>query len=109
LAEELKGVPIRVEAMDEDAVAMRSSLQSLLPDDREVLMLAAWEGLSASGIGRVLGCSPTAARIRLLRARSRLKEEMAGRITQRKRSGSAGHKQGGTAHVSDSPEEVLER
>ncbi len=109
LAEELEGVQTRIAPPDEDAVTMRSCLKSLLTDDREVLMLAGWEGLTASEIGRVLGCSPTAARIRLHRARSRLKDEMAGRTTQRKQSGSAGHKQGGTLHENSTTEEVIKQ
>lgn len=40
--------------------------------DREIIALAAWEGLGAAGLGRVLGCSESAARIRLHRARVRL-------------------------------------
>jgi RNA polymerase sigma factor (sigma-70 family) len=40
--------------------------------DREILALAAWEGLAAADLGRVLGCSSNAARIRLHRARRRL-------------------------------------
>jgi RNA polymerase sigma-70 factor (ECF subfamily) len=109
LAEELEGVQRRIDPLDEDAVVMRSCLRSLAADDREVLMLAGWEGLSASEIGRVLGCSPTAARIRLHRARSRLKDEMAGWTTRSKRSGSAGHKQDGTVHENSTPEEVFEQ
>jgi RNA polymerase sigma-70 factor (ECF subfamily) len=40
--------------------------------DREILTLAAWEGLDAGQIAVVLGCSRNAARIRLHRARRRL-------------------------------------
>ena len=44
-----------------------------LPErDREVLLLAAWEGLSAQQAACVLGCSATAYRIRLHRARRKL-------------------------------------
>jgi RNA polymerase sigma factor (sigma-70 family) len=40
--------------------------------DREIIALAAWEGLSAAELSRVIGCSQNAARIRLHRARGRL-------------------------------------
>ncbi|MGR6924367.1 RNA polymerase sigma factor [[Actinomadura] parvosata] len=40
--------------------------------DREVLALAFWENLTGPQIGQVLGCTATAARIRLHRARKRL-------------------------------------
>jgi RNA polymerase sigma factor (sigma-70 family) len=44
--------------------------------DREVLALAAWEGLDAKQLATVLGCSANAARIRLHRARRRLGAEL---------------------------------
>jgi RNA polymerase sigma-70 factor (ECF subfamily) len=40
--------------------------------DREILRLAAWEGLDPRGLAVVLGCSPNAAAVRLHRARRRL-------------------------------------
>jgi RNA polymerase sigma factor (sigma-70 family) len=48
----------------------------LRPAEREVLALVAWEGLDARELGRVIGCSTNAARIRLHRARKRLIEEL---------------------------------
>jgi RNA polymerase sigma factor (sigma-70 family) len=54
--------------LDEVAAAHRS----LGDTDREILTLAAWEGLDARQIAVVLGCSSNAARIRLHRARRRL-------------------------------------
>lgn len=56
----------------ESAVGARAILDQLSDDDRELLMLSGWEGLDSAQLGIVLGCSPTAARIRLFRARSRL-------------------------------------
>jgi RNA polymerase sigma-70 factor (ECF subfamily) len=44
-----------------------------LPErEREVVLLAAWEGLSAQQAARVLGCSTAAYRLRLHRARRKL-------------------------------------
>lgn len=43
------------------------------PDDRELLLLAAWEGLDHNEIAEVVGCSAGAARVRLHRARKRLR------------------------------------
>jgi Sigma-70, region 4 len=40
-------------------------------------MLAAWEGLGSRELGRVLKCSPVAARARLHRARARLRAALA--------------------------------
>ena len=47
-------------------------LASLRDDDCEILMLAAWEGLGSEDLGRALGCSASAASVRLHRARNRL-------------------------------------
>jgi RNA polymerase sigma-70 factor (ECF subfamily) len=48
------------------------ALRSLRGDDREVLMLIAWEGLTPTEAAQALDCSPVACRIRLHRARKRL-------------------------------------
>lgn len=48
------------------------ALHTLSVDDREVLLLVAWDGLSTAEAADVLGCSATACRIRLHRARKRL-------------------------------------
>ncbi|WP_406675563.1 sigma-70 family RNA polymerase sigma factor [Nonomuraea sp. N2-4H] len=53
------------------------AFQRLSDDDRELLSLVAWEGLSGPEIAKVLGCSRGAARIRLHRARKRLAKELA--------------------------------
>lgn len=62
----------QVPPRDDEGYTALECLRSLPEPDREVLMLSAWEGLGAAEIGRVLGCSPTAARIRLHQARRRL-------------------------------------
>lgn len=56
----------------EGADAILAALATLPERDREVLMLAAWEGLGAAEIGTVLGVSPAVASRRLFRARGRL-------------------------------------
>jgi RNA polymerase sigma-70 factor (ECF subfamily) len=48
-----------------------STLRRLRPLDREILMLSAWEGLSASEIAATLGVSVDAAKKRLERAKRR--------------------------------------
>jgi RNA polymerase sigma-70 factor, ECF subfamily len=52
------------------------ALAALSETEREVLMLAAWEELSSTDAAKVLGCSATAYRIRLHRARRRLRERL---------------------------------
>jgi RNA polymerase sigma factor (sigma-70 family) len=59
-----------------DAMLAVDALHRLSQDEREILMLVGWEGLSSKQLAFCLGCSPTAARIRLHRARVRLSAEM---------------------------------
>jgi RNA polymerase sigma factor (sigma-70 family) len=49
------------------------ALRSLAPTDREALLLVAWEDLAPAQAARALGLNPTAFRVRLLRARRRLR------------------------------------
>lgn len=63
-----------------DSVAERlgvlKALTSLSDEDREILILIAWQGLSPREAAHVVGCSPTAFRVRLHRARKRLQQAM---------------------------------
>lgn len=52
------------------------ALAELPAADREVLLLAGWEGLASEEIAQVLGLSPAAARKRLQRARDRLRQRL---------------------------------
>jgi len=56
----------------EEATGLDSVLAALRDDDREILMLAAWEGLGPDDLGHALGCSSSTATVRLHRARTRL-------------------------------------
>lgn len=49
-----------------------TALDTLRPEDQEVIRLRAWEELSSAEIGIVLGISPTAVDMRLTRAKRRL-------------------------------------
>ncbi|MEO6988341.1 MAG: RNA polymerase sigma factor [Aquihabitans sp.] len=51
---------------------LRDALARLHPDDRELLLLRAWDGLSVPNIAVLLDCTPNAVSIRLHRARGRL-------------------------------------
>jgi RNA polymerase sigma-70 factor, ECF subfamily len=53
---------------------VHEALNRLRHQDREILLLAAWEGLSNAEIGAALDCTPEAAAQRLHRARRRLEE-----------------------------------
>lgn len=66
---------------DPEESVVHEALRSLGPRDREVLLLAEWEGLSPSQIATVLGCLTVTARGRLHRARRRFRtvfEELRG-------------------------------
>jgi len=52
------------------------ALRSLSHLDREALLLVAWEDLTPTQAARSLGINPTAFRVRLLRARRRLRARL---------------------------------
>jgi RNA polymerase sigma-70 factor (ECF subfamily) len=56
-----------------DLGRVRAALDRLPGADAELLLLTAWEGLSAAQAATVLGINPTTARVRLHRARARLR------------------------------------
>jgi RNA polymerase sigma-70 factor (ECF subfamily) len=62
------------------SVAMDSvcaeALARLSGEERELLVLAAWEGLSAAELAVVLDCRPSTARVRLHRARRRFAQHL---------------------------------
>ncbi|CAL9656799.1 hypothetical protein SUDANB126_06836 [Streptomyces sp. enrichment culture] len=60
-----------------DRIALRNALASLSDEDREVLVLAAWQGLTPREAARVLGCTAATMRVRLHRARRRLAKAVA--------------------------------
>ncbi|MFF5207901.1 RNA polymerase sigma factor [Streptosporangium sp. NPDC000396] len=62
--------------VEEDPSGVRQAFMRLRPDDRELLSLVSWEGLSSEEVAKVLGCSRGAVRLRLHRARKRLAREL---------------------------------
>ncbi|GAB3855207.1 hypothetical protein GCM10028801_10390 [Nocardioides maradonensis] len=57
---------------------VRRTLLRLGPDDRELLMLVGWDGLTPSEAAEVIGIAPGTARMRLARARERFQRHWAG-------------------------------
>ena len=55
-----------------ERLAVLRALAALPEDDREILILIAWQGLTPRDAAKVLGCSAAALRVRLHRARKRL-------------------------------------
>lgn len=81
LAVEAKSAP-QVVTTDPEETLVYEALHRLGPLDREVLLLAEWEGLSPAQIAKVVGCLTVTARGRLHRARRRFRavfEELSGR------------------------------
>lgn len=60
--------------------AVHDALAALAPDDREVLTLTYWEGLTCEQVGVVLAVRPATARKRLERARRRVASVLADRV-----------------------------
>ena len=61
-----------------DATGVGAALASLSDDDRELLQLTSWEGLTPGEVATVLGIPPPTARTRLHRARNRLRNALEG-------------------------------
>ena len=55
------------------SLAVHRSLMTLSTNDREVLMLVTWEDLDIRAAAKTLGCTTTAFRVRLHRARKRFR------------------------------------
>lgn len=53
-----------------------AALDTLSDDDRELLTLIAWDGLEPREAAQVLGCASATVRVRLHRARARLREAL---------------------------------
>lgn len=74
-ATEYRG-PHSSDADPELASRIARALESLTPEDREVLMLIAWDELDAAAAATVMGWSRANFRLRLHRARKRLKHQL---------------------------------
>ena len=67
--------PLREESAA-DGPPVLDALARLGSRDREAILLVAWEGLSAAQAAKAMGCSTVAFRVRLHRARARLREQL---------------------------------
>jgi RNA polymerase sigma factor (sigma-70 family) len=74
LAEALASEPVAPPEPSGEAAEALRAIAGLGDEDRELLLLVAWEGLSPGEAARVLGITPLAARSRLHRARRRLRK-----------------------------------
>lgn len=77
LAAELQVTQPRDQSIDDDrSGALRAALAALPEREREIVMMASWEGLRPREIGAVLGLPANVIRVRLHRARRRLKRAL---------------------------------
>lgn len=79
-----------VEFATDDAIGLRSAIKELPEDDRELIYMAYWEDLKRNEMAAILGCSATAVRLRLMRAKRRLKALVDGSETGSKKEGANG-------------------
>jgi len=61
---------------DERSAPLRAALATLSERDREIVLLTAWEGLTPKQIAAVVGTPANIVRVRLHRARTRLKRDI---------------------------------
>ncbi|GGS68813.1 siderophore-interacting protein [Planobispora rosea] len=59
-----------------ERLGVLKAMARLTQDEREILILVAWQGLSPRDAARVLGCSVPTFRVKLHRARKRLQAEL---------------------------------
>jgi RNA polymerase sigma-70 factor (ECF subfamily) len=74
LQERLAQQPTADASGDREHALVHDALRRLGPRDREILLLAEWEGLSPAEIAGVMGCLTVTARGRLHRARRRFRD-----------------------------------
>ena len=95
LRDELATLP-RTTWHDETHAAVQEAMLRLPDGDRELLQLAAWEGLTPAEIAILEGLPPATVRSRLLRARGRLRELLREPVAAGMQRGSRdGHVSGG--------------
>ena len=63
--------------------AVRSALRGMPVDQRDIIILRDMEDLSYEEIAEVMGCSRASVKLRLFRARRRLKERVESLLTAR--------------------------
>ena len=66
---------------------VRAALGALKALDRDLILLVAWDGLTPTEAGEVLGLRPVTARSRLHRARQRLAQHLSARPVESRRDG----------------------
>lgn len=76
LQEKLRTTAVQRFGAESENVAVQDAIARLREQDRDILQLAYWDGLSMAEIARVLQCSESAAKVRLHRARTAFRKQM---------------------------------
>jgi RNA polymerase sigma factor (sigma-70 family) len=84
--------------------AVRVALGQLRRPDRDLILLVAWDGLSPTQAGRVLGLRPVTARSRLHRARQRLAALLDQQGIAAKPASKAGAPPAATTQIQEEPD-----
>lgn len=72
--------PVEKRELGDRARAVAAALAKLEPKDRLLLILRDSDGMSSEEAGKVIGCSPGAVRIRLFRARRKMRKHLSSEI-----------------------------
>lgn len=92
LRDDLSGLPMPdLSSATADARIVRDAMAGLDPDDRELLWLTCWEGLTPTDLAAVFAIPPATARTRLHRARGRLRTALRAQGFDGERFGGDGH------------------
>ncbi len=75
--------PYLVAARSQETEMVRMALRSLPPAQRELILLREYEELPCEEIAQILGCSVVTVRVKLFRARSRLKDRLDSLLKER--------------------------
>lgn len=96
LRDELRVMAVSARPVDAEVHDLRAALGRMEPDDRELLLLTSWEGLSPAEIATAMELPAATVRSRLHRARRQLRRELS--LVDTSPTGS-GERCGGTGHV----------
>ena len=76
LQEKLRTTAVQRFGDESENVAVQDAMARLREQDRDVLQLSYWDGLSTAEIAGVMQCSESAAKVRLHRARAAFRKQM---------------------------------
>ena len=79
-----RGLAVEISERDD---SLWAALDCLSPDDREVLMLRAWDQMAVGDIAVLMECSPNAVSMRLHKSRNRLRDVLGANTHEKESSG----------------------